>query len=1399
MVTTVFTDASRFIPQGLDATTNKELTEIWTRVQSRVLALADGDQRKIRPLGVNDVLSHLDAAQKKDKVASWKLQAIKDSFNKALLFIQTVGGIAAGAASQLTVGKAFGPSELCFNALNFVIQAWQGYQGIFEELAGLLEKCTEYLGRLEYHVHAGMDAKLSKVACQHLLLFVEICDRTVKLRSRRRKLLAGVKILFLQDNGVTDLLARMEGLVDKENRLVVAQTFALASDAATSSKANLVLMQGLVESFAEDRAERKKEKHKQYREQVVLKALAFDETKMNQESGEPEAFWQTIYRNYLKQRVWGTGEWIFSEHKYLEWEKGQSRGPILAIAGGEGTGKSFLTSTIIKRLNQRKTTESSDRRISTGYYFLEGNSRDELKNATNLETVAKSLVWQFSQSERIYLKSVAQICEHYEEIDPNDISKHLIFGNKDLASMNITFYIVIDGLGDTVGEGMVRFLQRASMPIPGRDIRVLVTGDPRCFEQLSKVENVHFDCISISTHNRSDVEKFIENRMDRMPALTDRARLGISELRDNIRHRLCTETNGDYFKIDRTLDHISSLEYKTDIQQALDDASKERSQQITEEIEKMNESRSEKELLEINEIVRWIVYGKDLLTPKQMSAVLYIRSGETSLLPLEQKIKIKYPLFEVDRNDKVDFRSSEIEHYIPLRNATHDLDDSHGKEAAQAAEVTMVKHFLLTVCPSEVYTKLKFDAYLTQLLRPKGNRINKDDPHTGETKMALTCLDVLTEETDRKRMRLLPYARKYLISHLSAVDLALADIACKRAVGIHLAKLFTEDSSIDILLHCAESVDDPTLRFKIRRYWLYSDDSVNTILRWLGDSAVTSEISDTTTRAWVAKVTSGAKPDEDLMRPAAKRMAVHFLQEPHSESFTKDAFLFIASFVNKIERRQGIATHEVNDPSYIYSIEEIDNVENWCQTILDVKTKPSLWHVQMGILLEVLGLPRLAETRARQALMLDPQDWRASYLLAKLVGTKEGIEILNAPIEERLASDSQWRQDPVQRVEFAKLLYMFGLLYWEDNCPSTAIIYCKMAMELDPTNYDRVTMVLSSLATEGRWPEIIVCLKGVKNSAHVSQGLPAMVIELWNADRFHQIFLQAALQMKHFDLLAETYESAINILQERQDRATLCYIRYYYATAIFSLRDRESKAIAEWEKVLADVPQSHLNTILPLLISKLGPLYLRKAQTSGDDTEAASSYLQKLEDLVPDGASRSYALPPKLYLARYYQTQGDVLRAKQITREIVKQALEILSDDDEDNDKYAYSSLLTVFLPLEDTRNMLTSLAMMSLNTSDTAIIYCDGDCGNSWSYLGDMLWCRDCIDFQIDMECYQKLCDGTLPFAVCHKSHDIIHIPGRESIIRDIPVGCVPFGEAVIPLDEWTELIRRNYVYLDH
>lgn len=94
--------APSFVPQGLDAATNKELTEIWAQVQVRVLELAGGDWHKINlSLDIEGVLSQLDQSQKTDKASSGTMKAIKKTFNRALVLIQTVGSIAAGAASQV--------------------------------------------------------------------------------------------------------------------------------------------------------------------------------------------------------------------------------------------------------------------------------------------------------------------------------------------------------------------------------------------------------------------------------------------------------------------------------------------------------------------------------------------------------------------------------------------------------------------------------------------------------------------------------------------------------------------------------------------------------------------------------------------------------------------------------------------------------------------------------------------------------------------------------------------------------------------------------------------------------------------------------------------------------------------------------------------------------------------------------------------------------------------------------------------------------------------------------------------------------------------------------------------------------------------------------------------------
>lgn len=775
--------------------------------------------------------------------------------------------------------------------MNFVIQAWQGYQAVFVELADLLSHCAEYLERMQYHVRAGMDAALSRVSAQHLLLFVEICSCAIGLKSKTRKLLTFTKVLFMQEDAMAGLLAQMERLVDKENRLVGAQTMALASEAADASQATLTATQGLVDTLSGE-----KDTNAMYSQ--LMRSLVFDASKLDKRTQEPEARWASIHRNYVRGKVSGTGDWVFEDPQYKAWCSGASA-PILAIEGKEGSGKSFLASTIISQLKKQRAADMSTRRISTAYYFVEGDSREELKRATNLESVAKSLVWQFAQAERRYLRSVAGLCQKMGEVDPRDISKHLLFSNEDLARMDVTFYIVIDGLGDSVGEGMMRFLARASTIIPGRDTRVLITGNPKCFDQLAQKDDIKLDRMPIEQRSSGDVQRYISSRLDGMATLKHSGRRqGVASLRQRIQDRLAEQAKGDYFTIDTALDAIEQCQYEDQIEKALETAGQERSEQIEEELRHLNDQLSETEIAEVNEIVRWIIYGAERLTPAQLSAALNLRAGQPSLLPLEDKFKSKYKLFEVDRNGRVNFRSKDIDKLFPKHNHGQKKHARHQSQGISQAEGVMVQHFLRTVCPDEVYQRLNLDTFLSQKQqRRKKGSLHCHGEHTGHTLTALACLHVLSSESDSLSSLLLPYAHTYLVHHLAAVDLALAQDSAIAEVGSELVKLFSEGEALDNLLRNDESNTNRPVRWRVRQAWFGEDENAQQIVRWLGDSAVTANVTDKTTRDWITRVVSG---EEHLMTRAAERMAHCFLQQPHFMTLTRDSFLFILAYLNKV-------------------------------------------------------------------------------------------------------------------------------------------------------------------------------------------------------------------------------------------------------------------------------------------------------------------------------------------------------------------------------------------------------------------------------------------------------------------------------------------------------------------
>ena len=182
---------------------------------------------------------------------------------------------------------------------------------------------------------------------------------------------------------------------------------------------------------------------------------------------------------------------------------------------------------------------------------------------------------------------------------------------------------------------------------------------------------------------------------------------------------------------------------------------------------------------------------------------------------------------------------------IPERKRGADDSDGHeGVGAIHPAEINLVKHYLSTVCPGDVYEKFGFEEFFKIKMVRKTHRICKD-PDNAHITLALRCLTCLTEPRTSKTEKLHAYAKSWLQVHLESTDLSLADRELKTEAGVLLEKLFSDEYASNSLLKLLWDwqmnpetssllAEDTPLSWK---RWVFSDSGVNVIDKWLKDSA----------------------------------------------------------------------------------------------------------------------------------------------------------------------------------------------------------------------------------------------------------------------------------------------------------------------------------------------------------------------------------------------------------------------------------------------------------------------------------------------------------------------------------------------------------------------------------
>ncbi|KAK8057415.1 hypothetical protein PG996_011352 [Apiospora saccharicola] len=954
-------------PEAQRAAAQKEIDAIWVQVEDRVKQLAkrQGDE-KLKKLKIDDVLGYVDSIQQSEKDKAAKFGWFKEAVGNTLKCIQTVGSIVSSGVSEV-----FGPADMCFNALTFVIAAWQGYEGMFENLGELLERCCHFLGRLPYY-KGTMDTRLTRLAAQNLQLFVEICDHSIRLQKKRNKFAAFMKRLFLNDDNISGLLGMMDKLNSNENLLVGAQTYKIVSDNAGDIK---LILEGQKEQKKEDDA-------KKWRKSIA-KVLGFPNSALGTD-GEPYPTWQRTFDARKDKLIEGTGTWILDQPAFVEWSKAeQSTNPFLVIEGSQNSGKTSLIANALRLLRQGERGSSSSRTV-TAFFFADADKRKPQEDETEelLEVVSRTLLWQVATAFEAMTKSMAQIAERSPDSwDRIDRWQQLFINNKERTNNDTSFVFFIDA-GRSDVDKLIPLLEKLGSISDGNRVQVMLSASPQTTEdELMEKLGSNIGVIPISECNARDVDLYITKRMDEMPILRDEKRAGISEWRNKIFNTLRDKCEGDYFKLDSNLKDLEKVDLVDDIYDVLKNAGKSKAAQIDSALRSLNNIRTPKEIDEINEIILWVNDGRRWLSVEAMESIVAIKHRRTaahlhanvrpaplthrsrrktgqedvaekvvtvedkpaataptsnltvSLLPFERKLTDKYdPLFTITDSKKVNWRSEEVRQRIPNKTGSvANLMSDQSEPAAegrpkviQETEIDIVKHFLRNVCPKDLYTRFDFEHFFNGKLGAGQKQYICLDPENAHIRIVITCLIILTDEGYEDDRQLRDYASFWLLDHLIAVDLSAAERHLKLQVGPLLVKLLTEKEGIDALFW----PHDLSVSFKTwcedeganlqeaRGEWVYSAEGVEQVASWLKDSMVVQDVHDEAGQAFIKAVRDPkTNKHQAVLGRAAQEMANHMFCRA---GFTKQQFLsaacFIRGYLDRLDKKKAKRMYDKSEP-----------------------------------------------------------------------------------------------------------------------------------------------------------------------------------------------------------------------------------------------------------------------------------------------------------------------------------------------------------------------------------------------------------------------------------------------------------------------------------------------------
>jgi hypothetical protein len=610
-----------------------------------------------------------------------------------------------------------------------------------------------------------------------------------------------------------------------------------------------------------------------------------------------------LYSEYAEDALQSSGEWLMAEQTFQNWMRQKS--PILWIAGGPGTGKSYLSAITISKLIQTYPQDPTHpNRVSVSYFYVKEHDQD-LQDLSNL---LKSIAYQIASVDSVFQGRAVNILSKPDTIvTPRKIWENLFL---DFYSRSQNFtnaaMIVIDGLDEaprkTIKE-LFRLLDDIQDPVQGRfRLSFALFGRPELTEYIDPKIQKCLSVIEIGDKNLVDIGLFIKEHVRDVlivrQMLRSKTKMAAAKLAREIRDKIMAKADGMFFKVVLIMNQLYDKERTSSVFQAIDDAPPQLEAMIGRVFERLilNEDVNKDDL---KEVLIWVAFSKRPLTIAELYAILKTHAGQ-AYDALEERLQGRFAsLFKLTRTYKYEDRwkggrnegdeakeddSFDIDLFPDEETPEQNIsDETHAGTQYQREEKDEMQEDGLNQDTLKRYnsTDVRFThASIRDFLvkdrtcesrAPPLDVCIAIDSRTADVHLASICMQrILDYDYHNADCDFVSYAVVFFIDHLMSIEGSEIKIEDKQRIIHQLCRIFSDPVGLRKLITLTYRDFNKTLhiwfenpRFSktIRRDWLHSairDQYTTEEWEWISRATISRKeffrpLATEASRMWLTK------------------------------------------------------------------------------------------------------------------------------------------------------------------------------------------------------------------------------------------------------------------------------------------------------------------------------------------------------------------------------------------------------------------------------------------------------------------------------------------------------------------------------------------------------------------